>query len=701
MNILHFGQPQWLWAGAVACLAIIVLSARAARLRRRAITTLAGARVLTTVSAARRVAKNVLVVMGVAATFVALARPLAGFRWEEERQQGIDLMFAVDTSKSMLSPDVRPDRLTRAKLAVSDLLREFPAERAGLIAFAGDAFVQAPMTVDHDVFAEALDALDTTVISRGGTNIAAPIRAAVAAMATEPDRRKVLVLLSDGEDLQGEALAAARDAARAGLIIYTVGVGTPAGDLVPVERDGVRDVMRDAEGQAVHSRLDEHALRQLAEATGGAYAALGPSGRGLETLYREHLAQLPRHTVSERMHKVYTERFQIPLAVAIGCLLLELALGERRRRRRTPGTAPSVRTYANRERAPSTVVGGSVAAMSGIGLALLLILARPAAASEGHDLAPNAGDATGEASVSTYNDGTAAYRKKDYPSAQRQFQGATHTTDIAMQGDAYYDLGNARYRLGQASLAKDRPAAIEAWKSAVAAYDGALALHPNDADARFNRDLVNRRLATLEEQQRNEQKSQNQQNQQNQQNRQNQNDQQDPKDQQGAGDQKYQQGQKGQQGAGKPSSAGNGQNGQDAKDDDQDKGHDKGQDKGPAGSQGRSADAPQAQPAQPPGRPDQGPSKQEPGTQHDPGVAPPEPAQAGSPPRQGPGVVSGPSGQRDGKALPNGGRRDPGALSANEAEQLLNSVAGELRRVPVAGAGRQQPNVDDTPIKDW
>ena len=95
------------------------------------------------------------------------------------------------------------------------------------------------MTIDHDVFGEALQALDTSVIARGGTNIAAPIRAAVEAMATEPDRRKILVLLSDGEDLQGEALAAARDAARAGLVIYTVGVGTPTGDLVPVEHDGV------------------------------------------------------------------------------------------------------------------------------------------------------------------------------------------------------------------------------------------------------------------------------------------------------------------------------------------------------------------------------------------------------------------------------------------------------------------------------
>jgi Ca-activated chloride channel family protein len=333
MTHIHFEQPLWLWIGALCCAAAAGLLARAGSLRRRASARLAGPRFATSVSPGRRLIKQALLLVGLAAAFTALARPLAGFRWEEQRREGIDLMFAVDTSKSMRASDLRPDRLTRAKLAVSDLLRKFPGERVGLIAFAGEAFVQAPMTIDQAVFGEALDALDTDIIPRGGTDIASPIRAAVEAMATEPGRRKLLVILSDGEDLQGEALVAAKEAAGAGLVIYTVGVGTPTGELIPVERDGLRDVVRDADGQAVRSRLDEVTMRHLAQTTGGAYASLGQSGQGLETLYREHLAQLPRRTFEERMHKVYTERFQIPLAVAIGCLLFELALGERRRRR--------------------------------------------------------------------------------------------------------------------------------------------------------------------------------------------------------------------------------------------------------------------------------------------------------------------------------------------------------------------------------
>ena len=243
MTHLHFAHPHWLWIGALCCAALVVLLARAGRVRRRAVAALAGGRFVTTVSRGRRVLKQALVLAGVAAAFVALARPLGGFRWEEERRDGIDLMFAVDTSKSMLATDLRPDRLTRAKLAVSDLLRKFPGERVGLIAFAGEAFVQAPMTIDHAVFGEALDALDTSVIARGGTDIASPIRAAVEAMATEPDRRKLLVILSDGEDLQGEALAAAKEAAHAGLVIYTVGVGTKSGELIPIDHEDRKSVV--------------------------------------------------------------------------------------------------------------------------------------------------------------------------------------------------------------------------------------------------------------------------------------------------------------------------------------------------------------------------------------------------------------------------------------------------------------------------
>jgi Ca-activated chloride channel family protein len=716
MTHLQFAQPHWLWIGALCCAATVALLTRAGRLRRHAVAALAGGRFVTTVSRARRLAKQTLILVGVAATFVALARPLAGFRWEEERRDGIDLMFAVDTSKSMLVADLRPDRLTRAKLAVSDLLRKFPGERVGLIAFAGEAFVQAPMTIDHAVFGEALDALDTSIIPWGGTDIASPIRAAIEAMATEPDRRKLLVILSDGEDLQGEALAAASEAAHAGLVIYTVGVGTRSGDLIPIEHDGQRDVMRDADGHPVMSHLDEQTLRRLAEITGGAYAPLGASGQGLETLYRQHLAQLPRRTVEERMHKVYTERFQTPLAVAIACLMLELALGERRRRRDTGAS----RTANVPGRPVRNTVGTAVAAA----LALLMATApRSAAASTGQAPHP-----AGVSSASTYNDGTAAYRKKDFAAARDRFQDATHTTDISMQEDAYYCLGNARYRLGQASLPKDRPGTMEAWKSAVASYDGALALRPQDADARFNRDLVARRLAALEEQDRQDKEQQNQKNQKDQKDqKQGQGKQPQSSSGQGPKDQGSPQNGKGQPPKGqgspqgtdgtKPSVAqgGNGQppaNGPDqGQEPKQGQGQPQKQTEPQSQKQTGQKSSPAGQEQAENGQPQKDPPKQgsggQPSAQRDQNKgAPQEPGpqadqeQRTSP--QGPGVVSAQSGQSTTKDQAANARRDPGALTPREAVQLLDSVSGELHRLPVADARRRQSNNSDgTPIKDW
>jgi Ca-activated chloride channel family protein len=399
----------------------------------------------------------------------------------------------------------------------------------------------------------------------------------------------------------------------------------------------------------------------LAAITGGAYAPLGSSGQGLETLYRQHLAQLPRRTVEERMHKVYTERFQIPLAIAIGCLLLELTLRDRRRRRegvaRAAQTTSPVRRSRDAVRSDRPI--GAIAKGVAAAVALLLIaVPRPAGAAT--PAAPAA---------STYNDGTAAYRKKDFATARDRFQAATHTTDLPMQEDAYYDLANARYRLGQSTLAKDRPATIEAWKSAVAAYDGALALQPTDADARFNRDLVARRLAALEAQEQRDQQQKKQPDQKNQKNQKN---------------QKAEQGKQSQ-----PSSGG--------------------QQQGPQKHPGAQNGGGQPQPAQPAPSP-QGGAKAPSSTAQEGNKQPqksgndqgreskPEPTE-----NQGAGIVSkAPGSQSAGPARAADARRAPGALTPSEAVQLLDSVSGELHRLPVADARRRQStDRERPPLKDW
>ena len=360
------------------------------------------------------------------------------------------------------------------------------------------------------------------------------------------------------------------------------------------------------------------------------------------------------------------------------------------------------------------------AVRTGVTAALALLMAtapRSAAASTGQVPHP-----AGASSASTYNDGTAAYRKKDFAAARDRFQDATHTTDMSMQEDAYYDLGNARYRLGQASLPKDRPGTMEAWKSAVASYDGALALRPQDADARFNRDLVARRLAALEDQDRQDKEQQNQKHQKDQKD-QKQGPGKQPQSSSGQGqkDQGSPQNGKGQpqQGQGSPQgtdgtkpSAARGGKGQP-----QATGQDQGQEQKPGqgppqspeegGQKSAPAGQKQAENGQPQkDRPNQG-SGGQPSAQHEKnGGAPQGPGiqadQEQKTPPMGPGVVSGQPGQSAGKDQSAVARRDPGALTPSEAVQLLDSVSGELHRLPVADARRRQStNSDGSPIKDW
>ncbi len=679
---MHFAQPQWLWFGALGCAALAVLFVRAERKRRAAISIFAAASPETSVATSRRWLRNGLALLGVAMTCVALARPLAGYRWEQTPHQGVDLMFAIDTSKSMRAADIRPDRLTRAKLAVADLVRKFDGERVGLIAFAGDAFVQAPMTVDRDVFLESLDALDTDVIPKGGTDIASAIRAADQAMASEPDHKKVLVLVSDGEDLDGDALAAARNAGQQGLTIFTVGVGSQQGELIEIANAaGVKELVRDENGQPVRSRLDEPMMRSLAQVTGGAYAPLGADGRGLDELYGRVKAKLPHSTSAGTARKVYTERYQIPLAIAIGCLMFELALGDRRRRSR-----------AIRAAAAAAAIG-------------LVVFPRLAAAAP----APGA--------VASYNAGTATYRKGDFAAAQQAFEAALHTGDVHLQTDAYYDLGNARYRGGQATLAKDRDATIASWKQALAAYDTALGVTPGDPDTKFNRDFVARKLAALEQQKKQDEDKKQQQSKDQQakqpkdQQAKNQKGQgKQSKDQQGKGNQsKDQQGQgqqaKNQQGKGNQSKDQQGQ-GQQAKNQ-QGQGN---QSKGQQG-QGQQAKDQQGQGQQPrdqQGQGQQAKDQQGQGKQaknqpaHD---APDASEHADHAPKPTPAAAAAAAARQAAQqaaaaqAAADAKRRAAGELTHGEAVQLLDSVESELKPMPIHGRAGGRP--EQTKIKDW
>jgi Ca-activated chloride channel family protein len=673
IHSITFVHPLWLLGGLFLAAFVLVLGARLDRKRKIALAAFSSRRKgpTSTLSRVRRALKRALLVVGVSLGCAALARPQWGVRWEEAHRRGLDLLFALDTSKSMLAPDLKPDRLTRAKLAIRDLVSKFDGDRVGLVAFAGDAFLQCPLTLDRGVFEQTLDAIDTTTIPRGGTDVGRAIEVAREALHNQPANHKLLVFLTDGEDLESHAVEAARAASADGIHIYTVGVGTQRGELIPLP-GGPGQFVRDDKGAFVRSELDENTLQAIARVTGGDYRRLGADGRGLEGLYRDVLAKLPPEDLKSRMHRIPIERFQWPLGLSIFCLALEPVLGERRRRHRLE-EEPEKRwpKFATLRRRVVTTLA----------VALAITTAQAAQASTrdaerayhegnfkqsaqeyGRALARSPSDVKLE-----YNLGVAAYKSGDYAKAGDALQGSLHSDRLDLQENAYYDLGNVLYRVGQETAAKQPEVTMEKWKKAIASYESALKLNAKDQDAVYNRDLVKRRLAALE----------NQQKQQEQQKRQQQKDdkQKDDKNKSGKSGQQNKPDQSGKQGQ-------QNQRNQQSKQGNNDKGQ-QDQKSSPNPGQPQQGTAQQKPAATPPGQPQQGTAQQKP-TARPPGQPVPGAASAGD------------EANKDRKEP-----EVPGKLSKNDAKQLLDAARGDERLMPLAPVGRNHPVTEDEVRKDW
>jgi Ca-activated chloride channel family protein len=272
-----------------------------------------------------------LLLAALALLLVALAGPKWGFHWEEVHREGIDIIVALDTSRSMLAEDVKPNRLERAKLAVQDLVKQLHGDRIGLVAFAGSAFVQCPLTLDYEAFTESLRAVNVGIIPKGGTALAEALRAGVEAFEGHQGKHEAFILITDGEDHEGQIDDAAKLAADKGIKIYAVGIGTPDGELIPVSTGGQQKFLKDRRGQVVKSRLDDETLKKIATTTSGAYVhADGPS-LGLDVVYNDYLARMEKRELKSTMERRFEERFQIPLVLAVLLLTLEPLVGEQRR----------------------------------------------------------------------------------------------------------------------------------------------------------------------------------------------------------------------------------------------------------------------------------------------------------------------------------------------------------------------------------
>jgi len=332
---MQFGNPTLFWLLALVP-GLVLFLAWAFRSRRRALERFAAqplaGRLTAAVRPVARRWKAVLVVTTVLFAVLALAQPRWGFEWREVKRRGVDVFVLLDVSKSMLAEDVKPNRLAQAKFAVQDLLDKLEGDRIGLIAFSGTAFVQCPLTIDYEAFKLTLRDANPEIIPRSGTAIGPAIRTALKAFEAGEGRDRAIVLISDGERTEGDALDAADEAAKAGVHIYAIGVGTTEGDLIPMRENGKgMDFLKDREGQAVKSRLDEETLRQLALRTQGIYVRSAAGDFGMETVYDKGIGQMQRKEYEAKLQKRFFERFQWPLGVALALLAVEMFVTDKRR----------------------------------------------------------------------------------------------------------------------------------------------------------------------------------------------------------------------------------------------------------------------------------------------------------------------------------------------------------------------------------
>src|SRR3984893_5939620 len=507
---MTFGAPQWL-SGLFVIPLLIALFIRSERRGLKRLQEFVSARLLPqlagTVNRPRRILRFALQLLGLALAIVSLAQPRWGYTFEDVKRKGLDLLIAVDTSRSMLSNDVQPTRLDRVKLAIQDLISQLQGDRVGLIAFAGRAFLQAPLTIDYDAVVEAVNDLDTKTIPEGGTNISSAITLATQSFGKSAMGNRVLVIFTDGEELSGDAVKTAKEAVDAGVRIFTVGVGTPQGSLIPVTGDdGQTSFVKDSSGEVVKSKLDDKRLREIAQTTGGFYLHLENGPRTMQQIQNEGLAKMQAAEMDVRLSRRPIERYEWPLAAALIALALSILIPERKRaRQRAYAAAP-----APARRAARGIADAPAGATTAVALLVMFLSSSAFATAPGLDAYrggkfEDAYSQFQEALKShpqsraedkvQFDSGSAAYQLKDYSKALESFSQALLSQDTALQSKGHYNLGNTLYQRGEAQKSDDKN--LSDWTNALDHYEQTLKLDPQNKEAKDNYDYVKRKIKEL------------------------------------------------------------------------------------------------------------------------------------------------------------------------------------------------------------
>lgn len=329
---MQWGQPHLLlWLPAALLLLAALAWMHRARLRRlRRLADAEALAVLLRGWQARRAGQRFgLWLLAAVLMTVAALRPQWGFQWQEVRQRGLDIMVVLDTSRSMLAEDLKPNRLQQAKWGVSDLVRKLKGDRVGLVAFAGGSFLQCPLTVDYSAFLMTLEDVRVGIIPRGGTAIGQALRTARESFDPHSESDRLILLITDGEDHESRPESMIDELKKAGIRVFAIGVGSREGELIPFTDDqGHTAFFKDRAGQVVKTSLREDLLEKLALGTDGVYIRAAAGDLGIDRLIQQEWSHFKRRESEARMIRAYEDRFQWFLALALACLILEAALRE-------------------------------------------------------------------------------------------------------------------------------------------------------------------------------------------------------------------------------------------------------------------------------------------------------------------------------------------------------------------------------------
>lgn len=481
--MLRFEHPDFLWfLAALPALAVFFYVIH--RWRRRSLSAFAEHPMLRELSphmsTAKRTGKQILLLFGLGFLVLAFANPQLGTRLEEVKREGIDLFVALDVSLSMKAEDIRPSRLEKAKRDVSALLNKLRGDRVGLIVFAGDAFVQFPLTSDYSAADLFISAVDVDAVPTPGTMIPTAIELALKSFSADLPTQKAIIIVSDGENTEGDIVSAVEKATAAGVTVFTVGMGTPEGGPIPLyNAAGARvDYKRDRSGNIVLTKLDESTLQQISAATKGSYRRATSGGNEIDDVFKE-LSTLERVEFGVKQVTGFESMYQYPLAAAILMFLFELLLSERRGtlltwlRKLVPlpalfclivgfGSTSGAQTHR------SLIGEGNEAFESG---------KFPDAEVE----YKKALQEYPESKVGQFNLGDAYYKQQRYDEAQQAFATFAATGENALEASkAFYNLGNTLYQSGKL-------------EESIGAYKQALRLNPTDEDARHNLELARKK----------------------------------------------------------------------------------------------------------------------------------------------------------------------------------------------------------------